>query len=289
MGFRDDKDAMLARAEALDREVKRLETENAELRAERERAAAEAATHRAAATRAAEREAAKRQHLEALAAKAVAPRSERARPARSAKRTPKPVADPAERLRRRALRHAFTPIWLDGLLGAMIVVAWLAGFVAGGAVMAVTGFFFPPIVIPFLAAGALGSVYLHIFVRDRHAMRTARWLAALPLAIDVPAYLDRIANRFDETLVVSITVADVTDEDKPLLARAVAGAVATASTSWVDDALVVTSPRLQTCYRGSKGSRSYHNAKPHRWFVRLVERALLPIAASHRITGVRVR
>lgn len=275
MAFRDDQEAALARAEALDREVKRLEEENANLRREREAAAAEMERARAAA----ERDDEARRELQRLAARA------KPAPQPSAPRSKRAPRDDAARKRQHRLRLAFTPLWVD-------IVFLVVGFVVAAAIyllvanaLVAIGIPFPPLVLPFMMAGMAGLFWLYHRVAHRCVRSTERWLHELPFSIDPERYLYRMSEIFEKQLVVQVELAEVGAE-MALLERAVVGGMPGTTVVTDGRTLTVTSPELKIHYT-SKGGGVSHNARPHRWFQKLVKRVLVPIGQSHRIREVR--
>jgi hypothetical protein len=280
--FRDDKDAMLARTEALDREVEELREENAKLRAERERLAAAAAT--TAARESAERAAAvdPRAVLEKLAAKAPKPRSTK-------KRKRGPVESQADRERRISLERAFTSPWTNFWIWPIAPVL-VFGSLLGGAhlfdrlVPQAPGWLAALVLFVTTLVGlglAVGSYELAVWHDGR---RTRRWLARLALPLDRDRYIECIATKHG-MMTVHVAIPDVPDAECALLERAVRGGSKVASARWDGRTLVITSPQLKYLFL-AKGGFYAHNAKLHRWFRRLVTRVLAPIAASHRIERI---
>lgn len=288
MTFRDDNEATLARAEALDREVKRLEEENAKLREERERDAKKLEDVERQATRAERREAEKREQLEELAKAAPKPRPQAApidpRVARAK------AAQKQARERQHLLRQAFTPVWLVIAAGVLAAVACVGTVYVGLQLLMLIKIPLMPLLIPFVFAG-IGLVYGPYLLATNHVIRSTQTKLAqqLPFSFDGTGYVERMATRFDQTLTVEVRfVAEPTDTDRKLYADAVQGGAKAADTIWSGSTLVIISPTLKTFYQ-AKGRGYSHNAKPHRWFWRLVQRVLLPIAEHDRIISVTLR
>lgn len=269
MTFRDDHEAALARAEALEREVRRLRDENADLRTELEPLAREAERDK-------EREREQRAELERLAERAE---REAKKPKRERKR--RDPAKDAARKRLFALRNAFSGRLLNVAFVVGFLLAAVGSCLAGLWVLMQIGVLFPPLVIPFMAAGVVAFFGVWSIAVDAQVRRTRRWLAALPVSIDVDDYVDHMASDFSGTLVLELDIAGASGDEK-LLVDAVRGGMPGAKAQWSEGTLVVTSPKLKTYYSGKGGGVS-HNAKVHRWFRRFVKRVLRPIAERHRV------
>jgi hypothetical protein len=276
MTFRDDRDATLARAEALDRDVKRLEEENAELRAARERLAARSAEENEELAE----QRARREKLEKLAASA-----------RTEKRTqaaPKPRGKLSEyqRKRRHHLRLAFTGFWTTFAFAWLLLFVMVATYIGGAQLLHAIGA--PPIVLllfPIFMLAILAVWGLYLVVQDGSVRRAERWVASLPLHIDSAAYCEHMATKFG-AMTIELDVPDAGD-DKELIRKAVAGGAAGTSANWNGDTLVIKCPALKTYFR-AKGGGYTSNAKTHRWFRRFARRVLVPIADTHPVRATRI-
>jgi hypothetical protein len=283
--LRDDRDALLARAEALSREAERLRRDNEALRAEAvseaERLRRDNEALRAEAARRAGDDASRRAPVERLAA--------RARPATPAEATRDPGRDAANRI-----EHALAGSSALGALLELVIV--LLGLVAAalGVVTIVDGFLAELLVLPLilLLVLVLGPVAARwgSWRRRRAAARERRRLGALGFPLDVAGYLAYLAEP-EWRRVVRVRVAFVAppgDQDRALIERAVRGGYGAAEPSWEGAILSIASPALHTGRFGRSGGEIYDNTAVHRWFRRLTRRVLSPLTAAFPVARVTV-
>lgn len=243
MTFRDDKDALLARADALDRENEALRERNAALEAE---AAASAAA---------------RAELERMAAQRPEPRPAPVRPSSSRREKSQ-----HERTFARWVFPIFVWSVTFGTMGAFVLAVILIDRLALSSLI---------LLLPVLWIPGSGLVYRAY--RDRAIRRELAWIDALPTWVDREGYRRFITTDFSGRLTARIRLASKPDErDRRLVAGAIDGA------RWDADALVVHSPRFDTHVGVGRGS-FVTNHKVHRWFRRLVDRTLPAVAALHPI------
>jgi hypothetical protein len=249
VSYRDDHDAAIARAEALEREAAALRDRNETLARENEVLVAERAK---------------------LAEQVAAPKRALARLAGGPARAEAIVqASAPGRLVSTALHAhtglvvagAATPIALTILMAAIFgTTAWALGL----ALLAV---------LPAVAIMLRG-------LNTTDERRERKLLAALPLPLDVPGYLAFLDAYHGDTCVVTVRIELATEPDAET-ARLLVGA---AGGSRLDgNTLVITSPTLR-----SRSGDAADNVRIHRWFRRLIARVLLPIAAAHPVTHISV-
>jgi hypothetical protein len=251
--FRDDREALLQRAEALEREAERLRRENQELRDRRDAARALRAE---------------------LRARAAKPAAATWAPLRVAPATAAPV-DPDVGLQDAALAARWGELaWKLGL--PMILVGCAACMVIGGLIEGPLGYV---IAIPGCFGLAFGLLLVIKLIARWEARRERRWLAALPLPLDQPGYLGLLSVRAKERFVtVRFTPRDpVSPVDAALAAAVARGGRDVASAAWQGDHLVIQSVTFKTSSY-HRGKTSYDNVPVHRWFRRLVDDVLGPIA-----------
>lgn len=264
MSSRDDRDALLARAEALEREAERLRRENDELRAA----------------------------------------SELARGARRAARAPgpPPARDPRfeERRRERLVDQALSPTWSRAtwILGLAALVPVTVGL--GVAVNAILGWFGSsisehaagPMAWLVLVLGYLGGVHV---ARERARRVEARhqraWLAALPVPFERERYLSLLSMARPRAIVeVTLRFTDaVPAQERGALADTVRRTGRRiADARWTDDHLVIRSRVLKTRFRGPKGGIHHDNVRVHRWFRALARDVLMPLSRLHPLEIVQL-
>jgi hypothetical protein len=254
--YRDDHDAAIARAEALEREAaelrekaSRLEAENAVLAKERAELA--------------EQVEAPRRALARLAGKDTDARAEVL------------VRRPPGALVSSAL-HAHTGLAVLGAASPTVAV------IAAAAAAGIPGGFF---VIAGLGALAGGITLLRSLVAFDER-RERELLASLPLPIDIPAYLAYLDEPHIPTAHVTVRVELEREPDGPTRAQllsAVAHAVSDSRPRFVESVLTITSLGLRTETSGQPD-----NVRLHRWVRRLIARALLPIAAAHPVRRITI-
>jgi hypothetical protein len=254
--YRDDHDAAIARAEALEREAAQLREKTARLEAENEVLAKERAE---------------------LAAKVEAPRRALARLAG------KDAVARSEALERRepgalvsSALHAHT-----GLATLASAAPTLAAIVAAAAA-GVPGGFFAITVFAVLAGGVL--LLRRLIGFDERRERAL--LASLPLPLDIAAYLAYLDEPRTPAAYVTVRVeleSDPDDSARAQIVRAVAHAQPGAKGRIDGSVLTVTSHAIRTETSGQPD-----NIRLHRWVRRLIARALLPIAAAHPVRRITI-
>ena len=286
MAFRDDRDALLARAEALEREAERLREENESLRtaADAERAAAEA---RAETERAVE---AKRAEVARMAKRAPAPSRPKPAPSRS-----RPTGQFGE-LADDSMSPTWSKLtWVLGfvlLLPAILAVA-LALIELFGAMRA-PKFISVPIGLALFVLYFLGHVFGFValcgWIARIEARHERRRLAALPIPIDLDGYRRVMGTaQAEKVLEVRVTFAtDHPDPDRQTIAAAARAGRRVASAGWSSDELVIRSRPIVTSFHSKKASWN-NNVKVHRWFRRLARKTLVPITRAYPMASVRVR
>jgi hypothetical protein len=188
------------------------------------------------------------------------------------------------------VRTALAPTWFAAGW-ALLFVLWLPWFVfllwrfghlgGGGLMIGVYG-------------TVLGypAVYFALLlgVRALEVGASRRWLASLPIHFDATAYqwsLGISRSSRDLTLTLHFVERPTDDEREEILAevRKVRGV---AFSKWEGPRLVVGSPTLRTARVGKRGKPFYDNVRVHRWFRRVVGRALVPVARSFAVEKMTV-
>jgi hypothetical protein len=253
--YRDDHEAAIARAEALEREAAELREKNQALERENEVLAAE---------------------RERLAEQVAEPKRALARVAGEPPEVREAALAPQDpgRLVSSAL-HAHTGLAVAGAAAPMLILPALAAL-AGSGVLAVIA----------LPAGLIASLALLPFFNALDEQRERSLLRELPLPLDVAAYLellDRPQPRMKE-LRVAVELESVPDPQAGnLMIRAVTTTMPDADARLDGQTLVITSHPIR-----ARAGRHPDNVRLHRWFRRLIAHALLPIARAHAIRRVTV-
>lgn len=295
MAHRDDHQAALLRAEALERELADAKEALAEKErvlaerdandaereaddAEREEARADDEASKAAARKDAEAilDELRRRGAEAAAEFKEVDRRERARAGQN--------EDRAEaRKTRRRIVHSASPA--GGLAEPGLVIAALPIFGITTFAMALTTM---PISWCFGIAGAVVATlffFAYVYAPIR-AKQLPAWVAALPYA--VPGYLDLLARRApirDEcTLVVTLEFAGAPPADLATLMKSVDGTLQPDG----DDCFRRPFPISVHHSKGHRWSNHDTNWPLHRWFQELEERVLRPVHELHPIASVKL-
>jgi hypothetical protein len=250
--YRDDHEAAIARAEALEREAAELREKAQRLEIENERLAADRAR---------------------LIEQVEAPRRALARRAGVEDEAILARQEPG-RLVSGAL-HAHTGLAIGA--GAMPLVLMTA-------LIALTGASFMLLLLALLAGAGGGLLVLGRFI-EADEQRERKLLAELPLPLDVPAYLELLdrPHRSPATLTVEVEFEAMPDE-VAVIENAVHAGAPNCTVQIAGAVLTIHSPALDT-----RSAKQPDNVELHRWFRRLVARALLPIAAVHPIAKLTVR
>jgi hypothetical protein len=253
--YRDDHDAALARAEALEREAAELREKTARLEAENEVLAKERAL---------------------LAEQVEAPRRALAR-----------IAGDDAVARSEALERRAPGALVSSALHAHTGLATLASltplaFVLAAATVGVTG---GPLVLMIGFAIFIGVRWLRSLMAFDER-RERQLLASLPLPLDIAAYLAYLDQPRAPAASVTVRVElerEPDDAARAQIVRAVAHAQPDAKGRIDGSVLTVTSHAIQTEIAGKPD-----NVHLHRWVRRLIARALLPIAAAHPVRRITI-
>lgn len=261
MTFRDDGEALRARAEALEREVERLRRERDALRGR------------------------SRADVEQLA--------ERLKQATAAA-TPRPTTRFAH-----LLDESLSPTWsrvVWSIAIAALLPAFFAVVIALDPVLAwfgtspeELGWAVIAIVVGWLVISLLAAYVLRLWVIRLEARHERRQLAALPFPLALEGYLAVLASpQPRKSLVVTVAFVDE-PADRRTLEDAVRGATRQLeAVHWRDGRLEIVSAPIDTLFPGHRGPDWHDNLGLHRWFRQLARDALIPIARAYPIRTVRV-
>jgi hypothetical protein len=284
VSFRDDRDAQLARAEALAREAEQLrrETEQLrreydELREERDRLAAEQAER---AREAAEQE----RHDDADRAARQRGLAQLARRAPTSLIAPVPVERGQlatlrveHALAVGPLRHAWMAVVPIGVVVTGLVAGgWLASSVLG-----------PPLALMMLIATLVGAMWVQHVMSPIAAVRERRRLERAAIPLDVDSYVAVLGGEYAQrALSIRFAFVEPPEGDDRRALEAAARAMPGATTSWAGDELIVTSPMIGTWRRSRYSPGHCDTTALHRWFRRALRRVVLPIA--HVVPTTRI-
>jgi hypothetical protein len=271
MGFRDDRDALLARADAMAREAERLHRENAELRAERdeERARQAAEAHERAQLTAAE--AKKRDELERLARRASSPAPAVTTPESPPRaRMPRHVQLVDRSLAVRLSRWLFWAMW-PSLVTLTVVTLVLTRDMRWNI------FIWQGIVLGIVVA----MFGLNALISRIDARLERQWVADPGFPLDAVRYLTLLGME-QGNLVVRATLrweAAPSGADRELVERVARAGRQVSEVRWEGDELVIESRPQVTHFRG-KGGSHHNNRRVHLWVRRLARRVIVPIHAA---------
>lgn len=259
MSFRDDRDALLARADAADAEAERLRDDNERLRRDLERA------------------------------KQAPPPPERRRDP-----TPRPALAPADPddqvppgttlMTPEALaEHALTSTGAEWgaaiLVGLGAAVGGILGEkVLGGSWMVLVG----------VASGGGAGLLLGLMMMGASRDGQRRWLHRLSLPIDHVGYKELLGvGRVRRRITLHVWVSSMPEHRRAGVVDAIRAVFPETFVRWDGDRLELLSPTLDT-WRRNKYAAGFNNMPVHRWFRHVVDRALLPALEGRKVERAEI-
>jgi hypothetical protein len=207
----------------------------------------------------------------------------------AAKRKRQRRARIADRQTRRRLDRALGASNKIGLIMLAVMVPGILGGVIG---ISVVG---PPtgIVIAggFFVAEMVAVLVISFVLPERIRNRELDRLEALPFEFDVDRYLGQL-NAEHMSAVAEVTAelaSDPPDGVRETLSNAVVGAAGGGKAKFHGHKLSITSPKIDTWFRGSGDSSSYHsNHKVHLWFHACTD-GLLAVHTEYPVERVDIK